>query len=70
MQQHPQHQPKHPHSDDVRSTQAGSNPDKNPSHKPNPNEDKPQHDKPQPDKPRRDDAPRNPTRQRQTFRSY
>ena len=69
MQQHPQHRVKHPHSD-ARSNQTGGNPDENPSHKPNPNEDKPQHDMPQPDKPRRDDEPRNPTRQRQTFRSY
>lgn len=63
QQQHPQHQPKNPHSDDSRRNPAGGNPDKDP--KPNPNE-----DKPQPDKPRRDDDPRNPTRQRQAFKSY
>jgi hypothetical protein len=88
QQQHLQHQPKNPHSDDSRRNQAGGNPDKDP--KPNPNKDKPQHDKPQPDKPqpdkpqpdkpqpdkpqpdkpRRDDDPRNPTRQRQAFKSY
>ena len=65
QQQHPRHQPKNPQSDESRRNQAGGNPDKVPSHKPNPNEDKPQHDKP-----RRDDDPRNPTRQRQAFKSY